>query len=162
MERLVIKQYKTMAKTTLLQPIRKLRERVKWQPNKFRLFFRTREEKSKPTRRSRRRRRLGNDTSVTETLKDVSLTHFFSSHIVHFFIDEDFLYDTHTYQTPCEQYTDGSTPQHIITKTIRMFPSPTTIRCNLSGNISHTTTSISKDVCPHLNSPYVMNMQNRA
>ncbi|KAM4043169.1 uncharacterized protein ACNLHF_013542 isoform 2-T12 [Anomaloglossus baeobatrachus] len=84
MERLANQQYKTMEKTTYSQSIRFLRKRVQWQP--FNLFFRTNKKKNKPTRRSRRRRRLGDDVALTENLRNTILT--FPSSIVHSLLDD--------------------------------------------------------------------------
>ncbi|KAM4024079.1 uncharacterized protein ACNLHF_011191 isoform 1-T2 [Anomaloglossus baeobatrachus] len=91
MERLANQQYKAMEKTTHSQSIRFLRERVQWQP--FKLFFRTYKKKNKPTRRSRRRRRLGDDVALAENLKIIIFT--FPPSIAHSLLDEDSI--THCY-----------------------------------------------------------------
>ncbi|KAM4038246.1 uncharacterized protein ACNLHF_016542 isoform 1-T2 [Anomaloglossus baeobatrachus] len=109
MERLANQQYKTMEKTTYSQSIRFLRKRVQWQP--FNLFFRTNKKKNKPTRRSRRRRRLGDDVALTENLRNTILT--FPSSIVHSLLDEDSI--THCY-IPILKPADASKPPMLLDK----------------------------------------------
>ncbi|KAM4035231.1 uncharacterized protein ACNLHF_014388 [Anomaloglossus baeobatrachus] len=74
-----------MEETTSLQSLSLFRQRIRRQPSKYNIFFRTKQKKTQPTRRSRRRkRRMGDDVEITENLRNVT----FSSTIVHALIAE--------------------------------------------------------------------------
>ncbi|KAM4031205.1 uncharacterized protein ACNLHF_018711 isoform 1-T3 [Anomaloglossus baeobatrachus] len=65
MERLIIQQPTPLAKTVFIQSVSEFGKRVQWEHQDSWEFFRTRKEK-KPTRRSRSRRHLGDDTEISE------------------------------------------------------------------------------------------------
>ncbi|KAM4021797.1 uncharacterized protein ACNLHF_027116 [Anomaloglossus baeobatrachus] len=72
MERLIIQQPTLLAKTVFIQSVSEFGKRVQWEHEDSWEFFRTRKEK-KPTRRSRSRRHLGDDTEISAILPNSSI-----------------------------------------------------------------------------------------